>query len=400
MFMTEKEIEIENAAMRWAGQVSFACWLQSCIDRFGGHFVNAIAAHEYDQWAGRLMLTVAHVDRRAVRVGSDEVEALIADASARGVAAVYEYTDCREKEVKILITGEADLNEDLCGYTMTRTVTEREYFPSSVTFWMPDDAAGLIASDYDYDWRCDGTAWIDPSECSELHSTPETRALDAVRMAMARVRNAATLVETDAALSESLSAVDAAVQMGLSLEGVKVSILKARKSLVEAARHDTRQPYARGSELMAQMDALLAHRARQAARAAGEPAASEPAAADSTPLPHEEVEFVNLTPHAVNIQREDGTMLVVPPSGELARRAETRESCAPLAGIRTSRVVFGEVTGLPEPREGVIYIVSGLVLAAVPDRADVVAPGAPIRDEQGRVIGAGELSVTPAYGLK
>jgi hypothetical protein len=37
------------------------------------------------------------------------------------------------------------------------------------------------------------------------------------------------------------------------------------------------------------------------------------------------------------------------------------------------------------------------VLQAVPDRADVFAPGPAIRDESGRVVGADGLSATPAY---
>lgn len=51
---------------------------------------------------------------------------------------------------------------------------------------------------------------------------------------------------------------------------------------------------------------------------------------------------------------------------------------------------FGEVENLPEPEEGVIYIVSSMVLSAIKDkRSDVVAPatGHPhcIRDENGRI---------------
>ena len=50
--------------------------------------------------------------------------------------------------------------------------------------------------------------------------------------------------------------------------------------------------------------------------------------------------------------------------------------------------VFGDVTGLPEPKEDTVYIVSALVLAAT-DRQDVVAPatGHPgcVRNEKGLI---------------
>lgn len=118
---------------------------------------------------------------------------------------------------------------------------------------------------------------------------------------------------------------------------------------------------------------------------------------DTEPAP---VSIVNLTPHALNIQREDGTMLEVAPSGTLARCAETREPRSAIAGLPVTLAGFGAVEGLPEPRPGVVYVVSGLVLAQVSHRADVFAPGPAIRDDQGRIIGARGLSCTPAYEVR
>jgi hypothetical protein len=47
---------------------------------------------------------------------------------------------------------------------------------------------------------------------------------------------------------------------------------------------------------------------------------------------------------------------------------------------------YGNVEGLPSPRDGVIYIVSGMVASAAP-RDDVFSPGELERDEGGRVVG-------------
>jgi len=102
--------------------------------------------------------------------------------------------------------------------------------------------------------------------------------------------------------------------------------------------------------------------------------------------------FVNLTPHVLNILGENVTLTILP-SGEVARVAETRTPCRPIDGIPVDEVGFGEVTGLPAPREGVTYIVSALVAGAVGfSRGDVVSPGAPVRNAEGVIIGARGLT--------
>lgn len=105
----------------------------------------------------------------------------------------------------------------------------------------------------------------------------------------------------------------------------------------------------------------------------------------------------NLTPHILNIHLQDGKVLTISPDGLIARVAQERTERAPVFGIPVTESRFGEVENLPAPVEGHIYIVSGLVLAAVPDRPDVFAPGEAIRDDQGRIIGCEGLSCAPAY---
>ena len=78
------------------------------------------------------------------------------------------------------------------------------------------------------------------------------------------------------------------------------------------------------------------------------------------------VEFINLTPH--DIKLNDGT--VYPATGKIARVTFSNFCC----GI--SRVFYGEVENLPEPKRGTMYIVSAMVLAAAKEkgRTDLIAP--------------------------
>lgn len=77
------------------------------------------------------------------------------------------------------------------------------------------------------------------------------------------------------------------------------------------------------------------------------------------------MEFINLTPHIVRLN--DGREFL--PSGIVARVSSSYREVSP--GM--FRVEFGEVVGLPEEKEGTMYIVSGLVASAT-SRRDVVSP--------------------------
>jgi len=99
------------------------------------------------------------------------------------------------------------------------------------------------------------------------------------------------------------------------------------------------------------------------------------------------MEFVNLTPHTINIHNEsDELVLTVPPSGKVARVAAPRRQFAQIDGVGIYTVAYGEIEGLPAPQEGVRYITSGLVRTRA-DRSDVFSPGPLLRDEDGRPMG-------------
>lgn len=95
--------------------------------------------------------------------------------------------------------------------------------------------------------------------------------------------------------------------------------------------------------------------------------------------------FVNLTPHAITVEG----LGTIPASGQVAR-VETRRCCVgSINGVRLVSQTFGDVQNLPEPREGVVYVVSSLVLSALAGtRRDVVAPdtGADAVRENGQIM--------------
>ena len=104
------------------------------------------------------------------------------------------------------------------------------------------------------------------------------------------------------------------------------------------------------------------------------------------------IKIINLTPHILNIEDEDGNIIAVPASGQVARLSESREISRYINRIPVYRTVFGKVDGLPEPELNTIYIVSMLVKQQVQYRYDVLYPGEAIRDESGNIIGCRGLS--------
>jgi hypothetical protein len=144
-------------------------------------------------------------------------------------------------------------------------------------------------------------------------------------------------------------------------------------------------------------------------------------------LMNPETTFRNLTPHRVTIfpPKSMDHVVHIPtarvisaaeaancPPGELhypeswhiepdetPARVEVHEKPISVAGdvyrgIPLSVVDYGDVTGLPAPVLGTIYIVSYMVRMACPDRYDLASPGELVRDKDGRPIGCKTLHVT------
>jgi len=96
---------------------------------------------------------------------------------------------------------------------------------------------------------------------------------------------------------------------------------------------------------------------------------------------------VNLTPHDVVIVRY-GKQTTYPSQG-VARVSEKYKSLGFFDGIEQFDVEYGEIVGLPEPTEGVLYVVSGRLKDAAKKqgRTDTRSPAETVRDpETGHVL--------------
>jgi hypothetical protein len=106
--------------------------------------------------------------------------------------------------------------------------------------------------------------------------------------------------------------------------------------------------------------------------------------------------LVNLTPLVISIHHDNG-VLTLPSEGD-ARVNEVRRPDGYLfvnadEQIPVTSVSYGEVTGLPDPVDGTVYVVSLLVRAALPGRKDLASPGPLVRDATGVITGCKGLTM-------
>lgn len=85
------------------------------------------------------------------------------------------------------------------------------------------------------------------------------------------------------------------------------------------------------------------------------------------------MELINLTPHTINVLLADGQEVSFHPSGGVARCAVMSVDAFGINGIPVRKQTFGEVEGIPTPKDGVTYLTSTLV-AQRANRTDVVSP--------------------------
>ena len=112
------------------------------------------------------------------------------------------------------------------------------------------------------------------------------------------------------------------------------------------------------------------------------------------------ITLVNKTPHPITLVLEDGAKITLEPVLPTPRVSSSSVKTANYVvtdsdGVKHEIIreapVFGEVVDLPEPQEGVLYIVSMLVAARASNRTDLVSPGRQLRNEAGQVIGCAGL---------
>lgn len=96
----------------------------------------------------------------------------------------------------------------------------------------------------------------------------------------------------------------------------------------------------------------------------------------------------NLTPHPVNVRIDGEEDIVFPPEPVSARVEMVESPSTEVEGIPCITRKVGQVIGLPEPCEGVFYLVSSLVME-FSERIDLLCPDTGktcVRDEHGNVV--------------
>ena len=121
---------------------------------------------------------------------------------------------------------------------------------------------------------------------------------------------------------------------------------------------------------------------------------------------------VNLMPHAITIfaaadtrpagpkgyvlAHEAKPLMVVPSSG-VSRAACVETPVGQIDGVPVFRMAFGEPENVPDPEEGVMYVVSSITAQACREAgrttSDLLLPARTVRDSEGRVIGCTAFSV-------
>lgn len=105
------------------------------------------------------------------------------------------------------------------------------------------------------------------------------------------------------------------------------------------------------------------------------------------------MKIINLTPHTVNIVDQTGNTIATFPSEGNARANQTEKLVGSVNGICLFSVEFGETVGLPEPEEGVKYVVSIITAnaakAAGRDTSDLLLTTKLVRKDENGVIATG-----------
>jgi hypothetical protein len=105
--------------------------------------------------------------------------------------------------------------------------------------------------------------------------------------------------------------------------------------------------------------------------------------------------FKNLTEkHTVTLldRSTNEAVRVFPNEGTSIRVHQVVESLEVVDGVPITRNTYGPTVNLPPREEGVLLIVSALVLTANPDRDDLICPNESARGPNGQIIGCYSLA--------
>lgn len=100
------------------------------------------------------------------------------------------------------------------------------------------------------------------------------------------------------------------------------------------------------------------------------------------------MKVINCTPHTVTVNNN-----VIEASDYALPRVNSKAIQVDSIMLEDGGIIpimkteYGEVKNIPPVQEGVIYIVSRMVAAALPERKDLFFPSELVRDSEGKVIG-------------
>lgn len=87
------------------------------------------------------------------------------------------------------------------------------------------------------------------------------------------------------------------------------------------------------------------------------------------------IRLINLTPHEIIVADSEGHFLETIPTEKISARVHmSQRLIGTVNGIPVYKTVFGNVENLPDPQDGVFYIVALPVQLASPDRDDLLRP--------------------------
>ena len=120
-----------------------------------------------------------------------------------------------------------------------------------------------------------------------------------------------------------------------------------------------------------------------------------------------EIKFINLTGREIRVFSIDSCdtvvqgnytslvpkdgeepLMVIPPSGTVAKITQIRRQVTVLDGIPVNQIFIGKVEGLPSPGEfNTFYIVSPSIATVETTRNDLLIVDSTVRDKNGNIIG-------------
>jgi len=117
--------------------------------------------------------------------------------------------------------------------------------------------------------------------------------------------------------------------------------------------------------------------------------------------------FINATPHELNIIKINGEILTIPPCGVVIRVDESRTEIERVNGVMLSSVLYGAIVGiedLPPVNHDDIVVVSAMALAAIslrdgriptdgPTPGQFASPGQLVRGGDGQPVGCKGLTI-------